>query len=73
MLTSEVQKAAKVWSSISKILFVPHTNQEYQAMVHLSDNLIDEVDEDEEHPLASLMALFGPPLARDRFPGMRTH
>ena len=40
MLTSGVQKAAKVWSSISDIGFVPHTNLEYQAMVHLLDNLL---------------------------------
>jgi HTH-type transcriptional regulator/antitoxin HigA len=59
MLTSEVQKAAKIWSSISEILFVPHTNQEYQAMVRLLDNLIDEVGEDEKHPLASLMEIVG--------------
>ena len=59
MLTSEVQKAPKVWSSISEILFVPHTNPEYQAMVRLLDNLIDEVGEDEKHPLASLMEIVG--------------
>jgi len=59
MLASEVQKATKVWSSISRILFVPHTNQEYQAMVDLLDNLIDEVGEDEKHPLVSLMEIVG--------------
>ena len=59
MLTSEVQKAANVWPSMSEILFVPHTNVEYRAMVHLLDNLIDEVGEDEKHPLASLMEIVG--------------
>ena len=59
MLASEVQKATKVWSSISEILFVPHTKQEYQAMVDLLDNLIDEIGEDEKHPLASLMEIVG--------------
>jgi len=55
MIASEMQKAAKVWLSISDILFVPHTNREYQAMVDLLDNLVDEFGEDEKHPLASLM------------------
>jgi HTH-type transcriptional regulator/antitoxin HigA len=59
MLASEVQKAAKVWPSISEILFVPHTKREYQAMVDLLDNLVDEVGEDEKHPLASLMEIVG--------------
>lgn len=59
MLASEMQKAAKVWPSISNILFVPHTNQEYQAMVALLDSLIDEVGEDEKHPLSSLMEIVG--------------
>ncbi len=59
MLASEMQKAATVWPSISDILFVPHTNQEYQAMVDLLDNLVDEVGEDERHPLASLMEIVG--------------
>ncbi len=59
MIASEMQKAAKVWPSISDVLFVPHTNQEYQAMVDLLDNLVDEVGEDEKHPLASLMEIVG--------------
>jgi len=59
MLASEMQKATKVWPSISDILFVPHTNQEYQALVDLLDNLTDEVGEDEKHPLASLMEIVG--------------
>ena len=59
MLASEMQKAVKVWPSLSNILFVPHTNQEYQALVDLLDNLVDEVGEDEKHPLASLMEIVG--------------
>jgi HTH-type transcriptional regulator/antitoxin HigA len=41
------------------MLAVPHTEQEYQAMVALLDDLIDQVGEDEEHPLASLMEVVG--------------
>ena len=59
MLASEMQKAAEVWPSISDILFVPHTRQEYQALVDLLDNLVDEVGRDEKHPLASLMENVG--------------
>ena len=46
-------------SSISEILYVPHTEEEYQKLVKLLDSLIDEVGEDETHPLASLMEIIG--------------
>jgi hypothetical protein len=33
--------------------------EEYQNLVEMLDNLIDEVGEDETHPLASLMEIIG--------------
>ncbi len=59
MLVDKVKKAVNVWSSISEILYVPHTEEEYQELVKLLDSLIDEVGEDETHPLASLMEIIG--------------
>lgn len=59
MLDDKVKKAVNVWSSISEILYVPHTEEEYQDIVKLLDSLIDEVGEDETHPLASLMEIIG--------------
>jgi HTH-type transcriptional regulator/antitoxin HigA len=41
------------------VLYVPHTEQEYQETVNLLDSLIDQVGEDETHPLASLMEVLG--------------
>ena len=35
------------------------TEKEYQTLVKMLDNLIDEVGEDEAHPLASLMEIIG--------------
>ena len=40
-------------------VFVPHTEDEYRRLVALLDGLIDEVGEDESHPLASLMEIVG--------------
>lgn len=59
MLVDKVKKAVNVWSSISEIVYVPHTEEEYQELVKLLDSLIDEVGEDETHPLASLMEIIG--------------
>ena len=55
MQNLDVQRAANAWSSLSGDIFVPHTEAEYNRIVALLDHLIDEVGEDENHPLASLM------------------
>ena len=51
MLTVDVQS----WKNISDTVFVPHNETEYNRLIAMLDNLIDEVGEDETHPLASLM------------------
>ena len=47
------------WSAIAETVFVPHTEQEYERLVALLDSLIDQVGEDETHPLASMMDVIG--------------
>ena len=55
----DVTNLATHWPDISSTLFVPHTEAEYSRLVALLDGLIDEVGEDETHPLASLMEILG--------------
>jgi HTH-type transcriptional regulator/antitoxin HigA len=43
------------WKNLSDTVFVPHTETEYNRLVAMLDKLVDEVGEDETHPLASLM------------------
>ncbi len=43
------------WKNVSETVFVPHNETEYERLTAMLDNLIDEVGEDETHPLASLM------------------
>ena len=40
-------------------VIVDYDKKQYNRLVHLLDGLIDEVGEDESHPLASLMETFG--------------
>jgi HTH-type transcriptional regulator / antitoxin HigA len=47
------------WSFVSQTIFVPHTEAEYEHLVALLDCLIDQVGEDENHPLASMMEVIG--------------
>lgn len=59
MRNIDVSKTANAWSSLAGKVFVPHTEEEYRRLVALLDGLVDEVGEDETHPLASLMEIVG--------------
>jgi HTH-type transcriptional regulator/antitoxin HigA len=59
MQNLDVNKTVNAWSSLAGAVFVPHTEEEYRQLVALLDSLIDEVGEDESHPLASLMEIVG--------------
>ena len=59
MQSLDVSKTTNAWSSLAGTVFVPHSEEEYRRLVALLDNLIDEVGEDEAHPLASLMEIVG--------------
>ena len=55
----QLKEIAKVWPDIQPIFSVPHNEKEYNKLVKLLDNLIDEVGNNENHPLASLMETIG--------------
>ncbi len=55
MSITELEKVAKAWPPISGAVRVPHSEDDYQDLVQLLDRVTDEVGEDENHPLASLM------------------
>lgn len=55
----DADRTANAWASLSGIVFVPHSEEEYRRLVSLLDSLLDEVGENEAHPLASLNELVG--------------
>jgi HTH-type transcriptional regulator/antitoxin HigA len=55
----DVTKIEAAWSSLAGKVYVPHSEDEYHQLVALLDSFIDEVGEDESHPLASLMEVIG--------------
>jgi HTH-type transcriptional regulator/antitoxin HigA len=59
MLDAKIEQATPYWTEVSKILYIPHTEKEYEESVRLLDNLIDTIGEDENHSLASLMEILG--------------
>jgi len=59
MLDTKIEQASLHWTEVSKILYLPHSEKEYQEAVRLLDNLIDTIGEDENHQLASLIEILG--------------
>lgn len=54
MLT-ETQTAQDIWPQLAPIIFVPRTENDYQRLSTLRDDLIGLIGENENHPLVSLM------------------
>ena len=59
MSTLQIQKAIKVWPQVKPALYIPSNEREHRQLVRLLDRLIDDVGEDEDHPLASMMEVIG--------------
>lgn len=59
MQVLDIKTTIDAWSSLANKVVVPHTDEEYKQLVIVLDNLIDEVGENESHPLASLMEVIG--------------
>ncbi len=59
MSTTQARKAFEAWPQVEPALRAPHNDREHRQVVKLLDRLIDEVGEDEGHPLASMMEVLG--------------
>ena len=59
MSTAQIEKAFAAWPQVEPALHVPRNEREYRQLVKLLDRLVDQVGEDENHPLASLMEVLG--------------
>ena len=55
----QLKEIAKVWPDIQPIFSVPHNDKDYNRLVNFLDSLIDEVGNNENHPLSSLMETIG--------------
>ena len=59
MQTLDLNETQQNWLNLTDTLFVSHTEEQYNKLVKFLDKLIDEVGENESHPLASLMEIIG--------------
>jgi HTH-type transcriptional regulator/antitoxin HigA len=59
MSLAELENVTKAWPPISRAVRVPRTDADYREVVELLDRITDEVGQDENHPLVSLMDVLG--------------
>ncbi|MDR1190428.1 MAG: hypothetical protein LBK60_02020 [Verrucomicrobiales bacterium] len=59
MTTLQIEKTKTAWTGVADTLYVPHSERQYRRLVNLLDGLVDEIGENEQHPLASLMEVVG--------------
>ncbi|MBC8175587.1 MAG: helix-turn-helix domain-containing protein [Candidatus Marinimicrobia bacterium] len=53
------KEITRTWPKVKEVVSVPHTKRQYNKMVKYLDILIDEVGNDQNHSLASLMETLG--------------
>jgi len=58
-MNTQLKEIANVWPNIQHVFSVPHDEKDYNNLVNLLDSLIDEVGNNESHPLSSLMETIG--------------
>ena len=58
-MNAQLEEIAKVWPDIQPVFSVPHNQEECDKLIEFLDSLIDDVGDNENHPLASLMETIG--------------
>lgn len=58
-MTALLKQAYEHWHYVAPLLTAPENDDDYDALVQFLDELLDEVGDDEGHPLASLAARIG--------------
>ena len=58
-MIAELERLSGAWTQVSEVLSVPHTEAEYLRISAFLDLVVDEVGEDDSHPLSSMMETLG--------------
>lgn len=53
-MTKTLERTTKVWKEAKQVLAVPRSSTEYERLVRTFDELLDQVGNNENHPLARL-------------------
>ena len=58
-MIAALERLSVAWTQMSEVLSVPHTEAEYLRISAFLDLVVDEVGEDDSHPLSSMMETLG--------------
>ena len=58
-MIAELEKVKSVWPDVKDLLSVPRDKKHYNKLVKALDELIDEIGENEKHPMVPLMETIG--------------
>jgi HTH-type transcriptional regulator/antitoxin HigA len=58
-MNTQLENISKVWPSVKAVFSVPHSDKDYQRLVKILDNLIDEIGDNENHELSPVMETIG--------------
>jgi len=58
-MIAELERLSVAWTQMSEVLSVPHTEAEYLRISASLDHVVDEVGEDDSHPLSSMVETLG--------------
>jgi len=59
MIDYNFEELSHQWQTIASILTVPKSEEEYERLADFLDHILDEVEDNENHPLASLADTIG--------------
>jgi HTH-type transcriptional regulator/antitoxin HigA len=62
-MNSTIATLSNHWQNIAALVATPNNDADYQERLDLLHQLIDEIGEDEQHPLASLLDFVGVQIA----------
>lgn len=58
-MIAELEKVIEVWPNIKNVLSLPQSEKQYNKLVQVMDELLDEVGENEKHRLLPLLETVG--------------
>jgi HTH-type transcriptional regulator/antitoxin HigA len=59
MSTTQIKTLEKHWGAIAPLVSVPRSDLDLERLTAILDELVDEVGENEAHPLAGLLDVIG--------------
>ena len=58
-MIAELKKVINVWTDVKDVFSIPKNEKNYKKLVKIQDELLDQIGENEKHPLVPLLETIG--------------